>query len=169
MTDKSSFSAEEWNELLAATMLAGMVVIAADPSGIVGMLKESMANAGALADAQRNADTNVLIKSIVADFQTSEGRTAAREKIRQTLAGATSPQDAQTKSLAALKSVAALLEEKAPEDAPLVKSWLQSIGNRTAQAANEGGFLGFGGVAVSDAEQAALDQLTAALAKPATS
>nr|AJW29903.1 hypothetical protein pLM19O1_p33 [Ochrobactrum sp. LM19] len=128
-----------------------------------------MANAGALADAQRNADTNVLIKSIVADFQTSEGRTAAREKIRQTLAGSTSPQDAQTKSLATLKSVAALLEEKAPEDAPHVKSWLQSIGNRTAQATNEGGFLGFGGVAVSDAEQAALDQLTAALAKPATS
>jgi hypothetical protein len=48
------------------------------------------------------------------------------------------------------------LEAKAPEDAPAFKAWLQAIAQRVAEAAKEGGFMGFGGVRVSDAEKATL-------------
>jgi hypothetical protein len=108
-------------------------------------------------------DSNGLVQAVIADFQTSEGRTAAREEIKSVLAGATSSTEAQAKAVDALKKVAILLDTKASADAQAFKSWLQAIGQRTADAANEGGFLGFGGVAVSDAEKAALDQIAQAL------
>ena len=50
------------------------------------------------------------------------------------------------------------LDAKAPEDAAGFKAWLQQVAHKAAEAGNEGGFLGFGGVAVSDAEKAARDQ-----------
>ena len=44
-----------------------------------------------------------------------------------------------------------------------MRRWLASISQSVAEAASEGGFLGFGGVQVSDAEKATLDQVAAAL------
>jgi hypothetical protein len=59
--------------------------------------------------------------------------------------------------------VSALLDAKGPGDAAAFKSWLQSIAQHTAEAAKEGGFLGFGGVQVSEAETATLAEIRAAL------
>jgi hypothetical protein len=39
-----------------------------------------------------------------------------------------------------------LLDAKAPQDAAAFKTWLRDIAQKAAEAANEGGFLGFGGV-----------------------
>ena len=44
-----------------------------------------------------------------------------------------------------------------------LSTWLLKIASRVAEAAKEGGFLGIGGVPVSAAERAALDEITAAL------
>jgi hypothetical protein len=44
-----------------------------------------------------------------------------------------------------------------------VRTWLASISRGVAEASKEGGFLGFGGVQVSDAEKATLDQVATAL------
>src|SRR4051812_35549895 len=52
-----------------------------------------------------------------------------------------------------LRSVASLLDTKAPQEAMAFKRWLREVAQKAAEAANEGGFLGFGGVAVSDAEK----------------
>ena len=49
------------------------------------------------------------------------------------------------------------------QDAPAFKLWLRGISQRVAEAAKEGGFLGFGGVQVSDAEQKALADISQAL------
>ncbi|MPZ37553.1 MAG: hypothetical protein GEU95_05735 [Rhizobiales bacterium] len=163
MADKSTFTPDEWKRILGSTMLASMAVTMADHGGLWGMLKEGLASGSALADAQRDPNANGLVRAVVADFMTSEGRAAARDDIKATLDGATSAADAQAKAVNALKDVAALLDTKAPADAPAFKAWLESIGNRTANAANEGGFLGFGGVAVSDAEKTALEQIANAL------
>lgn len=167
MADKSTFTPEEWKHVLGGVMLAGMAVTMADQSGLWGVLKEGMASTGAMLDAHKNPDSSGLVQAVIADFQTSEGRSEARAEIKSVLAGATSSADAQTKAIDALKKVAGLLDAKAPSDAPAFKSWLQAIGERTANAANEGGFLGFGGVAVSEAEKAALEQIAQAL-RPST-
>ena len=54
----------------------------------------------------------------------------------------------------------------APGDAAAFKNWLRQIGLSVAEAATEGGFLGIGGVAVSDAEKATLAEISSALKLP---
>jgi hypothetical protein len=62
-----------------------------------------------------------------------------------------------------LREVSALLDAKAPGDAAAYKAWLQGISQKVAEAAKEGGTLGFGGVQVSDAEKLALEDIAKAL------
>jgi hypothetical protein len=52
---------------------------------------------------------------------------------------------------------------KAPADAPAFKDWLRHISKHTAEAASEGGLLGFGGVQVSEAKKATLAEVSTAL------
>ena len=53
-----------------------------------------------------------------------------------------------------------------PEEADEFKKWLLAIGQRVAEAANEGGIFGFGGEQVSDAEKHVLKQIAFALDQP---
>ena len=46
-------------------------------------------------------------------------------------------------------------------------AWLWRVARKSAEAGKEGGFLGFGGVAVSDAEKATLEEIATALGNPA--
>jgi len=66
-----------------------------------------------------------------------------------------------------LRQVAALLDAKAPADAAAFKTWLRHVSQTVAESATEGGFLGFGGVKVSEAEKATLDEISQALGLPA--
>ena len=79
MATKQNFKPEEWTKILESTMLAGMAVTAAEPSGLWGALKEAFASSSALAAAKRNAGSNELVKAVVADFETKEGRAAVKE------------------------------------------------------------------------------------------
>ena len=72
--------------------------------------------------------------------------------------------DIKAKALDALRQVTTLLTAKAPGDAAAYKAWLAHISQNVAEASKEGGFLGFGGVQVSDAEKATLAEISAALA-----
>ena len=57
-----------------------------------------------------------------------------------------------------------MLDAKAPGDAAAFKEWLRQISRHVAEAAEEGGgFLGIGGVPVSDAEKATLTEIAGAL------
>ncbi len=62
------------------------------------------------------------------------------------------------------RSVAFVQEQAGPEAAAEFKQALGEIAQKTAEAANEGGFLGIGSVPVSKGEQAALEQIKAVLA-----
>ena len=74
MANKQSFTPEEWTKILESTMLTGMAVSAAEPSGLWSALKEAFASSSALAAAKMDAGSSELIKAVVADFETSEGR-----------------------------------------------------------------------------------------------
>lgn len=66
--------------------------------------------------------------------------------------------------LAACREVSKILRQKATEEeATEFKCWLVALARKVAQAAKEGGFLGFGGTEVTEAEAAALDQIEVAL------
>ncbi len=160
MTNKSNFTPEEWKTLLEGVLMSGLAVTVAEPSGVLGLLKESFAATHALVEA--HAGPNELIRSIIEDFETSEGRTFAREGLRENLGGAKAD-GLKAKSIETLKEVAGLLETKAPQDAGPVKEWLYHISKAVAEADSEGGFLGFGGVKVSSAEKATLAEISGAL------
>ena len=55
MTDKTSFTLDEWKTVKESVMMAGMAVTAADPSGLWGLLQESFASGSAIADVKTDA------------------------------------------------------------------------------------------------------------------
>lgn len=155
MTTKANFTPEEWNLLRRAPMMAGLVVVAASPSGPVGILQETFAVGKVLAEA-KSQSPGELISSIVADLTTDEGRKAARPA---DLVGK-SPEQIKSSALDSLRQVGTLLDQKArPEESQAVKRWLQDAGKRVSEAAREGGFLGLGGTQVSEQEKTALNEL----------
>jgi hypothetical protein len=162
MTNKLSFTKDEWTKVLESIMLAGVAVSAAEPSGLWGTLKEGFASSSVIAKSKLDPGANELIKAAIADLETSEGRSAVQEGLRQGFAGA-KPADVVQRSLANLRQVSAILDAKAPGDAPAFKIWLRGISQKVAEASAEGGFLGFGGVQVSDAEKATLADIGKAL------
>ena len=160
MATKSDFTADEWKTLLESPLLAGFAITAADPIGFFTTIKEGWAEAKELAAAKTSA-SDELIKAVAEDLLTSEGRTAARDGVQALVAGA-QISELKGKALGELKRAAALVDAKAPADAEAFKTWLGHISELVAQAAGEG-FLGFGGVTVSDNERATLKEIHAVL------
>ena len=116
----------------------------------------------------KTSGPNELIKAVATDFGTSEGRAAARDGVQARLSGS-KPAEVRDKAIAALREAAAIVDAKAPDEAAAFKDWLRQIAQKTAEASTEGGFLGFGGVQVSEAEKATLAEIASALAGPAHS
>ncbi len=162
MAAKSDFTPEEWQTILESTMMAGIAVTAADPSGLWGTLQEGMASAKAVLGAGRDDGASDLVKAVSADFETSEGRSTAREGLREKLRGK-KPSEIVAAALDVLREAARIVEAKAPNDAPGFKAWLQRISRQVAEASTEGGFLGFGGERVSEEEKASLAQIAGSL------
>jgi hypothetical protein len=162
VTNKASFTPEEWHRIVASPMVVSMAVTASDPSGLWGLLKEGMAGGWAMLQARRDPGSNELIKAVAEDFATAESRESTRNAL-QAKFKVKDIAEIRTKAIEELRSVAGLLDAKAPSDAGAFKNWLREIAQKAAEAATEGGFLGFGGVAVSEAEKATLAEIASAL------
>jgi hypothetical protein len=129
----------------------------------VGLFKETVASGRTIMGAKTDTVSNKLSKAVAADQQTSEGREVAQGFVKSRLQGA-KREDIKGLAIDVLQSVRAIVDQKAPGDAADFQLWLQEIASNVAAAAKEGGFLGIGGVAVSDAEKATLAEIQAALA-----
>jgi hypothetical protein len=162
MTNKSNFTPDEWKVLLSSPMLAGMAVTLAEPSGLWGLMKEGMASGRAMLEAKNDPGASELTKALIADIETSDGRSAARDGLKAELTGKT-PAEIKQQLMTALAQVKQIVDTKAPGDAASFKGWLKHITDKVAEASTEGGFLGFGGVAVSDAEKASIDEVAKTL------
>jgi hypothetical protein len=163
MANKLNFIPEEWATLLESTMVAGIAVSAADPSGLWGTLKEFFANSSALDAAKRDPHSNELVMAVIAAFDSEEGRGKLQKTLHKRFAEVADPADFVQRSLVSLREASTILDARAPGDAAAFKAWLFSVSQRVAEASTEGGFLGYGGVQVSDAERATLDDIAEAL------
>jgi hypothetical protein len=76
MATKADFTPDEWKLLLQSPLVAGVAV--ADPSGLIGMMRESMASARALLQAKADPNADALVKAVAGEFETSEGRGLAQ-------------------------------------------------------------------------------------------
>jgi hypothetical protein len=162
MADKSTFTSDEWQTLLESVMATGLAVTAAEPSGLFGLLQESFASGKMLAKARMDGNSNALIKAVVDDLATSSGRSTSSSGLKQALGGK-KPGEIKTACIEVLGKTEAILGAKAPGDAAAYKGWLRQIAETVANASTEGGFLGIGGVVVSENEKATLAEISNAL------
>ena len=157
MVDKSAFSDEEWGRLLASVFLSAMAVSAAEPSGIIGLIKEGLASGAALREEATRPGEG-LVTIIAREAISPEGQTIARESVAWRMEGAERDQ-IRMRAISGIRQAMMLLNARAPEDAPHFAELLAKVAQATAEAAVEGGFLGIGGERVSEAEKATLAEI----------
>lgn len=155
MSTKADYTKEEWDLIVKSPVMASMAVIAASPSGPIGVLKEMFAvGKGLWAGAE--GTTNPLIGAVVADLKAGARPAMPTERPRDLA-------QAKAQALGACREVAALLGRKAPGEAEGFKRWLLGSAQGVAEAAKEGGVFGIGGVQVTEAEKTALAEVAQAL------
>ncbi len=159
MTAKADFTPEDWATIVRAPLIAGMAISLADPGGPIELTKESVAAMKSILDPV-GGDQPELVAAVREDF-------AALAKAHQNPAAGFKPKNPQ-ELLDELTRVNGLVAGKAtPEEAAGFSELLKTAARRAADAAKEGGFMGFRAERVSAGEQRMLEQIDAALEAPA--
>lgn len=156
MSTKNDFTDEDWAALLRAPIVAGMAISIADPGGPIEVTKELMATLRAVT-APPSQDG--LIAEVSREI-------AAMAKERKNPAGDFKPSGPTPgdQVLQEIERVRQILEAKAtPAEATAFGEWLVSVAQEAADAAKEGGFMGFGAEQVSSGEQEMLTKLRTTL------
>lgn len=162
---KAQFDPQDWQRIVALPMLAGMAVTAADPGGLWGAVRESTAMTSSLLRGGEGG--NALVEAVIKGFSESETRGAVTGILRDEVKGKP-PAEIVEAILAEVERLSLLIGSKAPDVAPGFRAWLMDLATKVAEAGTEGGFLGFGGVKVSEKEAATLERLRGALGLSAT-
>jgi len=153
MTTKADFNAEEWSTVVDGPLYAGMRVISADRGGTV---RETLALGRAYQDARARHGESGLLDELVKSPPAIDP-----ERARE------SGGDISVVATRQLRDAIAILEAKASaSETDAYKTFVMTVAQAVASAHKEGGFLGIGGKEISDAENQALDELSAALGTP---
>jgi hypothetical protein len=158
MTAKSDFSGDEWATLTRAPMVAGMAITLADPGGPIEVVKETSAVikfATGTASEQRDDLVGEIAREM-RDLVGQRKNPAADFKPRGAMAG--------KQVLDELSRANEIVGAKAtPEEAQAFREWIVESAQRAAEAAKEGGFMGFRAEQVSQGEKDMLAQLRSTL------
>jgi hypothetical protein len=143
MTGKADFTEEEWKLILEGSPSAGMIVVTAQRGGSI---RETFAIAKAYVEArQQHGQSELLDQIAAAKPEIDHTRYRSVEELRE-------------HGLQHLRDAVALLEQKAtPEEVDAYRRFVLALADKVANAHREGG------VAVSDGERAAIDEIAAAL------
>jgi hypothetical protein len=160
MTSKADYTDEEWIRLRRAPFVAGLAISMADPGGPIEMAKETMATLRAATTSPTREELLVAVSQEIASMMNQKQNPLAGFKPESAaLAG--------KMVLDELKAVNEILTAKAtPEEADAFRRWLLAVSRAAADAAKEGGFMGFGAELVSQGEQGMLGELRVALGMP---
>jgi hypothetical protein len=143
MTTKSDFSTEEWQLVLEAPPSAGMIVVTAQRGGT---FRESIAMAKAYVEARKEHGESELLDEIVA------------AKPERDHTHYHSPEELKQHALQHIRDSVALLEGKAtPAEVDEYRKFIVTLSHAVASAHREHG------QDVSEAEQGAIDDITAAV------
>jgi hypothetical protein len=143
MTGSADFTAEEWDVVREGPTSAGMIVSTAQRGGT---FREVIAMAKAYAEARKEHGDSALLDELV----------SSKPEMDHTRAH--SPEELKEHGLVRIREAIALLERKATvEEVGDYRLFVISLANRVAGAKKEGD------EAVSEAETAAIAEITAAL------
>jgi hypothetical protein len=164
MAVEERFSPEEWQEVVAGPVDAGMMIAFTQPQGPAGLAHEMKAIHDATVTGVINSPSE-LIREVGAVLARPKGEGGEADQMKASAQRAKehSKSDPQAFFLGQITRAVTLVSQKAPEDASAYKEWLVGCAEKTAQAAKEGGFFGMGGTHVTARETAAIERLKAAL------
>lgn len=153
MTTKGDFPEDEWTRVVRAPFVAGLAISLADPGGPIEAAKETMAT---IKTATNPPSREQLLTEVALDVQ------AMTQQHRNPLGEykLTKGEQPGKQVLEELRSVMAVVAARAtPEETAALGQWLLATAQAAAEAAKDGGFMGFGAKQVSDGEQSMLDQV----------
>jgi hypothetical protein len=162
MTTKADYTTEEWARLERAPIVAGLAISLADPGGPIEAVKESMATIKTVTEAAQSGGRGELVDAVAKSV-------AEQARHRHSALGDFKPKGALAgqQILDELAAVNELIGEKAtPEEAAAFREWLLEAAQQAADAAKEGGFMGFRAERVSEGEQQMLARLRDVLSAP---
>ncbi|MDQ2711436.1 MAG: hypothetical protein M3Y24_04245 [Acidobacteriota bacterium] len=163
MSFQETFAPEEWSVIATVPHMIGTAVMMASFSGLGGTVKEAFSLATSLAEGR--AGSNALLKELTAPEQISAAQTEFRAEIKALDPANLKPQ-LNAMAIDRSKQAIEILASKAPGEVGPYKQWLMDIAFGVANASKEGGFLGFGGKRISDAENEMLNSISEALGVP---
>lgn len=159
MSTQADYTPEEWATLRRAPMVAGLALSLADPGGAIELTKETLATLRVASDPEGHGDLVALVSADIAALAAKHENPLGDFKPK----GADAPQQV----VAELGAVNAILTAKAtPEEAAGFRAWIADAAQAAANAAKEGGFMGFHAVRVSEGEEKMLVQVAEALGLP---
>jgi hypothetical protein len=159
VTTKNDFSEEEWARIVRAPFVSGLAISLADPGGPIEAAKESMAT---IRSATNPTSREQLVTEVALDIQALVQEKKNPVKGYRPTSEGTAPMGDQV--LVELEAVQAIVAARAtPEETAAFGQWLVDAAQAAADAAKEGGFMGFGAEQVSKGEQHMLDQVRAAV------
>jgi hypothetical protein len=155
MTSKADYTQDEWKRLRRAPLVGGMAISIADPGGPIELAKETMASMRAAVTPPRQEELLMAVaQDLMAVLQQKENPMTGFKVENAALAG--------QQILDELREVDRIVKAKAtPDESEAFREWLLTVAQAAADAAKEGGFLGFGAAQVSKGEHAMLEQLRA--------
>lgn len=157
MTTKSDFSEEDWARIIRAPFVAGLAISLADPGGPIEAGKETMAT---MKSATNPPSREQLLAEVALEVQAmAQERRHPLKGYKPQAEGAAGKQVIQE-----LREVQALVAATATaEESAAYAAWLVASAQAAAEAAKEGGFMGFRAQQVSEGEQAMLEQVREAV------
>ena len=163
MANKNHFTMDEWSAVRDAPQLVALAVALSGASGITGTIKETFSSSLAMVEGMKS--DNELVRSFCAREEVQAAQAALKASLPQLEAISF---DAMKQKLAALaqtrvREAVTAVRAKAADDLAAYQGFLKALGERVANAAKEGGFLGIGGERVSEGERQMLASLAEAL------
>lgn len=157
MTAKTDFTDEEWTRVRRAPLVAGMAISLADPGGPIELAKETSAT---LKTATNPPSREPLLAEVALDIESmAQQRQNPMSDFKPTQGS-----DPRQQILEELRAVSAIVSSKATaEEAAAFNNWILDSTQAAADAAKEGGFMGFGAERVSQGEKDMLEQVRTAI------
>jgi hypothetical protein len=148
MTGKADFTEDEWKLLLEGPPSAGLIVVSAQRGGT---FREAFAIGKAYTEARKqHGDSELLDEIVAAKPERDHTRYHSYDELKQA-------------GLQHLRDAVALLEQKGtPAEVDDYRRFVLDLSQRVANAHREGG------EQVSEAERAAIDEISASLGPPDT-
>lgn len=166
MSISEKYTAEEWKTVSSLPQSVGAIMASAGFSGLIGSGKEMFASVRGIMDAKQEYANNNLIQEIIPNAKDrSEALETAKEQREFLMSrikehNIKSSEDLRELILSDCKKSVELIDAKeSTEIAGEYKQWVLNVAEGVANAAKEGGFLGFGGERFSEKEQKLFGEL----------